>query len=464
MKLALRIAALWFCLGLPQAEGIERPHIVYILAGDLGWKDVGYHGGIIKTPALDRLAQHGARLERYYTLPYSTQTRAALLTGRYPMRYGLQTQSILAQNRYGLPKDERLLSEALKESGYRTVALGTWQLGHHRKEWWPTQRGFDYFLGSFSAPGDSLRKTNALGEPDWRRNEQLTRQEGLATDLIGAEAVRVIEGHPAGMPLFLYLSFSAPEAPWPAPKKLPEGCAGVVETDRQGYCAMVVALDNAVASVMAALEKSGVLDTTLVVFQSDNGGAVRNKFATGDGDVPKAAADSGPYRDGKGSYYEGALRVVALAFWAGRIPPGIVAENIHVTDWYPTLLGIAGAKREQKKLIDGVDQWATLTEGKLSPRKEILLGMEDFRGALLRDNWKLIVSSRLPVRHELYNVKDDPSEEDNRAEREAQRVQEMLGRFNELAWEMTPSLYLQDLSAPHKHEIPVYWGDNPIRP
>jgi hypothetical protein len=128
------------------------------------------------------------------------------------------------------------------------------------------------------------------------------------------------------------------------------------------------------------------------------------------------------------------------------------------------LLKLAGAKPEQTRRIDGIDQWATIAEGKPSARKELLLAMEDSRGALLVENWKLIVYSRLPVRHELFNIQDDPSEEDNRAEREPQRVQEMLARFNEYAWEMAPSLYLEDLLKPRKYDAPMYWGENPVRP
>jgi len=131
---------------------------------------------------------------------------------------------------------------------------------------------------------------------------------------------------------------------------------------------------------------------------------------------------------------------------------------------YPTLLHIAGASLEQTKPVDGIDQWQTLTGTKLSPRREILLGMEEFRAALMIEDWKLIVYSHMPVRYELYNVQDDPSEEDNHADREPQRVQEMLIRFNEFAWEMASSLYLEDLHKPRKYPAPIYWGDNPPRP
>jgi arylsulfatase A-like enzyme len=282
--------------------------------------------------------------------------------------------------------------------------------------------------------------------------------------LIGKEAARVIGKHDTARPLFLYVSFNAPQAPLRATREFLDLYKEVSEEQRRTYAAMVTALDDAVGMIVAAIGNKGMADETLIVFHSDNGGALPNKFPTGDGDVQKEFSDNGPYRDGKGSLYEGGLRVVALASWPGKIPAGVVTERIHVTDMYPTLLGIAGASLEQAKPVDGVDQWLTITGAKLSPRKEMLLGMEDFRGALMIDNWKLIAYSRLPVRYELYNVQDDPSEEDNHAEREPQRVQAMLARFNELAWEMAPSLYLEDLHKPRKYATPAYWGDNPVRP
>lgn len=462
--IALRLAVAWLLGAAALADAAQPPHIVYILADDLGWKDVGYHGGALKTPNLDKLAQNGARLEKFYTLPYSTPTRAALMTGRYPMRYGMQTLSILPWSRYGLPTDERLLPQALKDAGYRTAMLGKWQLGHYKKEFWPTRRGFDTFYGSFNGEIDYLRKTDKIGEPDWRRNELPVKAEGYVTTLLGREAAGLIGKHDASIPLFLYASFTAPQTPLQAPKGYLEMYKDIPDETRRTYAAMISALDDAIGMILSALEKKGMMENTLIVFHSDNGGAVPNKYPTGDGDVKKGAADNGPYRDGRGGLHEGSMRVVALISWPGKIPPGIVAERIHVTDMYPTLLKIAGAKLEQTRPIDGVDQWAILSAGKPSPRRELLLSMEDSRGALLIDNWKLIVYSRLPVRYELFNIQDDPSEEDNRAERDPLRVQEMLVRFNEYAWEMAPSLYLEDLLKPRKYEAPMYWGENPVRP
>ena len=123
------------------------PHIVYILADDLGWKDVGFHGSDIKTPNIDKLAASGVRLEQFYAQPMCTPTRACLMTGRYPFRYGLQTAVIPSRHPYGLPTDEWLLPQALKEAGYQTAIIGKWHLGHADRKYWPRQRGFDYQYG-----------------------------------------------------------------------------------------------------------------------------------------------------------------------------------------------------------------------------------------------------------------------------------------------------------------------------
>ncbi len=450
--------------GQSRADAPPRPNIVYILADDLGWKDVGYHGSAIKTPNLDALAQRGARLERFYSEPFSTSARAALLTGRYPMRYGLQSLSILPWSQYGLPAAEHLLPEMLKRAGYRTAMVGKWQLGHARKDYWPTHRGFDSFYGSFNGDLDCVRKTNQAGEPDWHRDDRTLKEEGHCLSLMGKEAARIIERQDPAQPLFLYLSFPAPQAPLRATKDFLDLYRGIADESRRTYAATVTALDDAIGKVLAALDRKGFAADTVVIFQSDNGGALPNKLPTGDGDVQKQSSDNGPYRDGKGGLYEGSLRVLALAAWPEKIPPGVVSERIHVTDMYPTLLRIAGLKADQDKPLDGIDQWETIAQGKASPRKEMLLAMEDFRGALMVDDWKLIVYSHLPVRYELYNVQDDPSEEDNHADRETQRMQEMLARFNEYAWEMTPSLYLEEIGRPRKFAVPVTWGDNPVRP
>jgi len=446
-------------VGTACADG--HPNIVYILADDLGWKDVGFHGGSIRTPNLDRLAASGAVLNALYAQPFSTQTRAALMTGRYPMRYGLQTMSIMPSSRFGLPVEERTLAQALKQAGYSTAFIGKWQLGHAQPEFWPTRRGFDYFYGTLSGQVDPvLKKSSAV---DWRRNEQPVREEGYVTTLLAKDAVRVIERHDGARPLLLMLSFTAPAASYAAPKEFVEQYRELPEAAQRNYAATVSALDHAVGEVLAALERRQMLDDTLIVFHSDNGGALPTKYPTGDGDVRDFAADNGIYREGKGSLYEGGVRVVAIVWWQGKIKPhSTVVQFLHVSDLFATILKLAGASLEQPKKLDGVDVWPVITEGQLSPRKQMLINVEDFRGAVRIGEWKLIVQATLPGKVELFNIANDPEEAENVAGKYPERVKEMMAALTDYAYDMAPSKYLEELAAVEAGKRPLVWRHNPV--
>lgn len=456
------VAGLAFALSAG-ALAAERPHIVYLMADDLGWHDLGYLGKEIRTPNIDRLADGAVRLSQFYVQPYSSQTRAALLTGRYPMRYGLQTQSLLPTSSYGLPTDERTLAQALKDAGYRTALVGKWQLGHARPEMLPLKRGFDYHYGPLAGQVDPLRKTNAVGL-DWRRNDKPVKEDGYVTTLLGRDAANVIARHDAATPLFLFVSFTTPAAPMVAPKEFLERNAQIKDPARRTYAGMVTALDDAVGLVSQALEKKGMLENTLIVFHSDNGGSVATKFPTGDGDVAVGASDNGPYRDGKGSLYEGGVRVPAIIRWPGGVESGVNNTLMHVTDMYPTLLAAAGVKIDQRKAIDGFDQWPAIRDNQGSRRKEVLLSVEDLRGAIRVGDWKLILYTSLPQHLELYDVPHDPGEEDNAAERNPELVAQLLARLNDYAWDMAPAKFIDELVRARRTDIPMVWGPNPPRP
>ena len=236
---------LWLgLLGAVHGWAADKPNIVYLIADDLGWKDVGFHGGRIQTPNLDRLAAGGAVLNAFYAQPFSTQTRAALMTGRYPMRYGLQTATILPSSQFGLPTEERTLAQALKEAGYATAFIGKWQLGHARPEFWPTRRGFDYFYGSLSGQVDfRLQKST---KADWRRGEQPVKEEGYVTALLGRDAANVIGATISPGRCFSCVSFTAPAAPYGAPKELLDKYREIPDDAQRSYAAAVTALDDAV--------------------------------------------------------------------------------------------------------------------------------------------------------------------------------------------------------------------------
>lgn len=440
------------CLALASSVSVfaaDKPNIVYLIADDLGNKDTGFQGGQISTPNLDKLAATGVTLKNFYVQPFSSQTRAALLTGRYPMRYGLQTMSILPSSKFGLPVEERTLAQGLREAGYRTAFIGKWQLGHARPDFWPTNRGFDYFYGTLSDEVHDRVGKNSGG--DWRRNEKPVKDDGLVTQLLARDAVNQINKQDAGRPLFLVVAFNAP------------GADASAETGR-GYGAGVAALDEAIGQLLKALEQKAMLGNTLIVFHSDNGGAIPTKFPTGDNDVKKNGANNGIYRGGMGSLYEGGVRVAALAVWPERIrEKTVVTRLLHVTDMYPTLLNVAGAKIDQPKKLDGVDAWATLAEGGLSQREDILLNVEPFRGAIRAGEWKLIARTTMPSKLELFNIANDPEESQNQAEAYPDRVKTLLKQLNDFAYEMATPMYLEEIGHAKSVQTPVYWGDNPVR-
>lgn len=422
-----------------RAENAPRPHILYIIADDLGFADVGFQGSEIRTPNIDALAAGGAKLSRFYTQPLCTPTRAALMTGRYPMRYGLQVGAIPSGAGYGLATDEFLLPQALKEVGYRTALVGKWHLGHADQKYWPRQRGFDYFYGPLVGEIDHF-KHEAHGVTDWYRGNALLKEDGYDTELFGADAVRLIGGHDPKTPLFLYLAFTAPHTPYQAPQQYLDQYAGIADPERRAYAAMITALDEQIGKVVAALEARGLRENTLIVFHSDNGGT-RNKMFVGEGavagDLPPSNA---PLREGKGSLYEGGTRVVALANWPGRIAPGTAEGVMHVVDMLPTLAKLAGAKLGKSKPLDGADVWPALAAGQPG-RGEVLYNVDPTQGAVREGDWKLVWHVVLPPKVELFDLAKDPSESTDLSAAHPDKVAQMQQRVVDFARTMAPPLF-----------------------
>lgn len=437
------IMALTLMTGLALAA--EKPNILYIVSDDQGWKDAGFHGSDIKTPNIDKLAEGGARFEQFYAQPMCTPTRAALMTGRYPHRYGLQTGVILSASTYGLSTEEWLLPQALKEAGYKTAIIGKWHLGHADRKYWPRQRGFDHQYGPLLGEIDYFTHS-AHGKRDWFRNNKAVKEEGYATQLLGKEAVRLINEHDTKTPLFLYLAFTAPHAPYQAPKGYLDKYKHVSDPNRRAYAAMISCMDDEIGKVLAALRDKKMLDNTLVFFQSDNGGPRSSRF-TGEVDTSKGTipADNGPYRDGKGMLYEGGTRVVALASWHGRIKPGSRSSQIiHVVDIYPTLARLAGVKLGKNKPLDGMDVWKAISDGDPSPRDEVVYDIEPFRAAVRKGDWKLIWKTIVPSQVELFNITEDPSEKTNLADKYPEKVAELKHRIEMLAGESAKPLLVME--------------------
>lgn len=467
---------LWICAvllaslaSLPLHGAAPKPNILYLLADDLGWADVGFHGPDIKTPNIDKLAAAGARLEQFYVQPVCSPTRAGLMTGRYPIRHGLQVGVVRPWARYGLPLEERTLPQALKEAGYETAICGKWHLGHFEPAYLPTRRGFDHQYGHYNGALDYFTHMRDGGF-DWHRDDRVSRDEGYSTFLVAQEAARLITAHDAAKPFFLYVPFNAVHAPHQVPEKYKEPYAQLKEP-RRTYAGMVAAMDEAIGGIIAALEKRGLRSNTLIIFSSDNGGP-----------APGRVTSNGPLRAGKGTLYEGGTRVAALATWEGHIKPGsVVNEPLHIVDWYPTLLKLAGVSLDQKLPLDGKDAWPTIAEGKPSPHSEILLNSTPRNGAIRVGDWKLVLNGRIamgdsendgetaPVRRakkaaaassneviELFNLAQDPYEKDNLAAAQPEKVKELRARLDVFAKAAVPP---KAAPAAKGFKAPKVWGE-----
>jgi arylsulfatase I/J len=442
------------------ATADAKPNIIFILADDLGWKDVGYHGSDIKTPNIDKLAQTGARLEQFYSQQIFTPSRAALMTGRYPLRYGLQMAVIPSAGRYGLATDEWLLPQLLKQAGYETAIVGKWHLGHIDQKYWPSQRGFDYSYGPLIGEIDHF-KHQSHGVTDWYRNNKLVNEPGYDTQLFGADAVRLINAHDTKSPLFLYLAFTAPHTPYQAPQAYLDMYKGIADPLRRAYAAQITAMDDQIGKVLDALDRRKMRDNTLIVFVSDNGGTRSNMFV-GEAEVKgELPPNNGPYRDGKGSVYEGGTRVVAFANWPGKIMPGVVNEMMHIVDIYPTLAGLAAAPLGKNKPLDGVDVWPTISEGKPSLREEMVYNVEPYRAGVRKGDWKLVWTTLLPPTIELFDLSKDPSESTNLADQNPDKVKELQAWAIDLAKQAAPPPFLLELvrlGLSHAPEFPDLGG------
>jgi arylsulfatase A-like enzyme len=432
---ALLAAMMVTCLADGATE--RPPNIVYLLADDLGWKDVGFNGGNVPTPHLDQLARGGVQLTQHYVYTVCSATRASLLTGRYSTRFGFAG----ALNTRALPSETVTLPRALQAAGYETALSGKWHLGS-KPEWGPQHYGFDHSYGALAGgvgPWDHLYKSGPYART-WHRNGRYVEEEGHVTDLLTREAVDWIEAR-GERPFFLYVPFTAPHVPIREPQEYVRRVpAGITEPSRREYAAALMHLDDAIGRILAALRRTGKWENTIVVFTSDNGATPNNpNFQRGyqpdnytDG---PAGGDNRPFRGSKGNVYEGGIRVPTVVSWPGRLQPGKVAEPIHVIDWMPTFCALAGYQPQQDLRWDGQNVWPVLT-GSRSPAPRPLYWASPALAerAVRLGDWKLIVNhARGPLRQsparsesvELYNLATDPHETADLAARRPEKVNEL---------------------------------------
>lgn len=471
----------------PSDGGPKHPNVLIFVADDLGWADVGFHGGPIDTPSLDRLAAEGMQLDRFYTTPICSPTRAALMTGRDPMRLGVAYSTILSWDNAGVHPEEHFMPESFLDAGYQTAMVGKWHLGHAQQTYHPNERGFEHFYGHLHTEVGYFPPFSVQGGKDFQRNGESIDDQGYETFLLADEASRWIRERDAEKPFFLYVPFIAPHTPFDAPDDLKQKYADMdtdllparsAHTDqtrqiakwtmqpsaRPLYAAVVDGMDQAIGRVLDTLDEQGIAEDTIVLFFSDNGGAA---YSVG-------GADNVPLRGGKGETFEGGIRVVSLLRWPERIPAGSEFDSIMtVMDVFPTLADAAGVPTGNEKKLDGRDLWPAIEAGAEVARDDWIFFASEtpirgqFNLTTFNDEWKLVQEIHqgllsATVTNYLFRIDEDPNEENNLAAAHPDQVEEMSQAIHRWRLLHPASGRRAELVPPPGWRAPKDWATYPL--
>jgi arylsulfatase A-like enzyme len=445
-SLLAAIALLAVVSPLPAATPANsRPNIVFILSDDMGWNQPGFNGGDKKrTPRLDRLATESLKLTQHYTHSVCAPTRGSFLTGRYAFRNWMDWRSedfgkpsylkalglTLAHNERGEPTrrihalatEERTIAEALKEAGYFTAITGKWHCGEWLPEHLPMAQGFQHQYGHYAWGIGYHTKSIVHNAParfavyDWHRNQKPLQEDGYVTDLIAAEAAKVIAAQRKDRPFFLYVPFNAVHGPL----DLPPGFEGDKNDPLAIRAAMLKSLDTGVGTILDAIDQHGFRDNTLVVFTNDNGPVLKEM--------------SKPWRGTKNTTFEGGVRVPCLVRWPGQTTPGSSNDGMmFIADWFSTFITLAGGKHEQTLPVDALDMTGMLFAGKPTPRQEIIFEVEGSvrLPTIRRGAYKLMGEM-------LFDIEKDPGEQSDIAAKHPDVVKDLAARLAKAAAERPP--------------------------
>lgn len=438
---------------IKQRTSERPPNVIIILADDLGWGDVGYHGSDIQTPNIDRLAKEGMRLERFYTLPVCTPTRSALMTGRDPIKLGMANAGIMPWNDGGISLDEHFMPQSFKAAGYDTAMIGKWHLGHTIQQHTPNARGFDHFYGHLNTNVQYFEHDFAGGHDFQENGKSVDHKGDYATDIHGDQSVRYLqELRDKSKPFFLYVPFIAPHSPMNAKQedmdKYPRRL-DLPTSPKKTYAAMVDSMDQAIGRILDILDEQGIADNTIVLFFSDNGGFV------------PFGASNGSLRGGKTETFEGGIRVPAVIRWPEVLPANSVNDAvISVMDLLPTLSNATGVVAENEKELDGKNRWKAITGRGSRERGDPLYFTSNspvynsFMHAVLDGKWKLVQTidhQRRSTRSEtfLFNVDIDPNEQNDLAQKYPDRVAQLTRLLDaRLAQHPIGGVYVQVMPHP----------------
>jgi arylsulfatase A-like enzyme len=419
------------------ARQARPPNVVLIVTDDMGYADIGLHGGReIPTPHIDALMNSGTRFtDAYVTGPYCSPTRAGLLTGKYPQRFGHEFNLNVGPEMtdIGLPLAETLLPARLKSAGYRTALFGKWHLGMGDR-YHPMSRGFDEFFG-FLGGQHSYTEVGGGLNPLLDGRTPASRVTYL-TDELADRAVDFIKRHRTS-PFFVYLAFNAVHTPMEAPERYLSRFPKIADARRKAYAAMLSAMDDGIGRTMDAIRTSGLDENTLVVFMNDNGGPTMAGTTIN-------GASNAPLRGSKRQTWEGGIRIPFAIRWIGRVPQGRVERRpVIQLDVFPTVLAAAGIPLGDSKL-DGVNLLPFLTgRSEQRPHDALYWRLGDHM-AIRRGDWKLVKTAEGPVRAvtfdspaslagaQLFNLANDISERNDLAQREPAKVKELADAW--LRW------------------------------
>ena len=463
-------------------------HIVFILADDLGWNDVGFHNPDMVTPNIDKLASEGVILNSSYVQPLCTPSRHSIMTGTYPFKHGMQRGVLIPNVGKCAPLDLDFLPQRLKKLGYETHMVGKWHLGFCNMNCTPTYRGFDTFLGYYNGMEDYYTKEIANGI-DFNNNLTPIKNDEYSAFVYAKRAVDIINKHDPKVPLFLYLPFQSVHGPLQVPKRFENLYPNIQDQGRKTYSGMVSALDEAIGNITGALETSGLYKDTLIIFSADNGG------------IPMASGNNYPLRGAKGTIFEGGTRATAFVHGAGLRKKGYKYEGImHAVDWHATVVRAAGG--EPVSGIDGMNQWDSISTGTESARNEFIYNLDNIQegsqghAAIRVGDYKLIDgypgrlsgwykpeqvhvdndyipeelqahtlyykrNSKYTVRSKrsrydgegLYNLKDDPNEHVDLSDKHPDIVKELKAKLAEYRKSLVPppEIPVNPDSDPSKH-------------
>ena len=430
-----------------------RPNVIIFLVDDLGWADISLRGAPFQTPNIDSIFEEGMTLNRFYTTPICSPTRAALMTGRDPLKLGVAYSVIMPWMNNGIHTDEHFMPESFKLNGYETSMIGKWHLGHSQENFHPNQRGFDHFYGHLHTEVGYFPPFSNQGGIDFQKNGVTINDDGYETFLLAKEASQWIKSRDTQKPFFMYVPFLAPHTPLEAPDNLVKKYKDLEDTrkptrsmaadrtrDLQStiapsarplYAAVVDALDQAIGQILLTIEEEGIEEDTIILFSSDNGGAT---YGGG-------GADNFPLRGGKGDTFEGSIRVVAAMKWKGTIDANSSLDQIMtVMDIFPTLSSATGIQMKNTKIIDGRDMWPAIIDDQSIPlMNEIYFVSEipnygQFHTTVFNEQWKLVqsISSTLleiKVENKLFDIANDPFEYIDLANTNPDVVKEMAEKI-----------------------------------